>query len=878
MDWHNLSYNDVMQKFSVSKNGLASRDIKRIECRYGKNVLLKKESSSIIKKILEQFSDFMVLVLLAASVVSFVTALIDGNNNYADPIIILSIVLFNSVLGAFQEIKAEKAIDSLEKLSSSSAKVIRDCKQIKIESKEVVPGDIIVIESGDFLPADARLIESHNLKVEESSITGESSEIRKCADAVLPVDTPIADRENMVFSSSFVVSGHGKAVVVETGMNTEVGKIAKLINEEQKPQTPLQKKLTKIGKILGICIIIISVFIFLLGLVQGKDMFETFMISVSLAVAAIPEGLPAVVTIVLAIGIKKMAQRNTIVRKLEAVETLGNASVICSDKTGTLTQNKMTVVQLCSLNGIENEKSDISGEILECGALCNNSKIDKETLCVKGEPTENAILTAAVKNGKDKNLLDKKYFRVKEIPFDSSRKVMTTVHKNGEGKYKVVTKGAPETILGLCAHCCLNCKIFDMDENLADKARKIIREMTQKSLRVLAVAYKETDNLLKDYEIESKLILLGFIGITDPPRKEVKSAIDTCIKSGIKTVMITGDHPYTASAIALELGILTKEKKLMTGSELEKIDQEKLVNIISDYSVFSRVSPQHKVRIVKAFQSNGNVVAMTGDGVNDAPALKVSDIGCAMGKSGTDVAKAASDIVLMDDNFSTIVEAIRQGKGLFENIKKSIHFLLSTNIGEIFAVLAAFVCGIPSPLTAIQLLWINLVTDSFPALALGMEPIDPDIMSKKARKNIFSLKLWISILIEGSFIGTISLLAFSIGRVFFDLGLEPISGRTMAFTTLGLSQIIHAFNVRSEKPLRYLGFKGNKYVIYAFILCSFLQISVVSIPKFCDLFGTERMGFFQWVIVFSLSLTPLLISEIEKCIISRYKLKKSATL
>ena len=598
------------------------------------------------------------------------------------------------------------------------------------------------------------------------------------------------------------------------------------------------------------------------------------MIAISLAVAAIPEGLPAVVTIVLAIGVRRMAARNAIVRRLPAVETLGGATVICSDKTGTLTQNKMAVTEIRSINGIEIKDSNLENEILECCALCNNSKIEENQrqnneMTAKGTPTENALLLEAYKKGKNKEILEEKYKRVKEIPFDSTRKLMTTVHKLPEGGYKIITKGAPDILLKLCTRYLSGEKVMELDYNIKSKIESQNEHMTSKALRTLGVAYKKTENLPKGISLESDLIFCGLIGIMDPLRPEAKKAVKECINAGIKPVMITGDHPSTAKAIALELGILDNGAKSMTGSELDNTKQKDLEKIISEYSVFSRVSPEHKVRIVKAFQANGNVVAMTGDGVNDAPALKISNIGCAMGQSGTDVAKLASDIILMDDNFSTIIEAVKQGRGIFENIKKSIHFLLSTNIGEIVAVLLAFILKMPSPLLAIQLLWINLVTDSFPALALGMEPVNDKIMlrpSSKGKRSLFSGGLWYNIVVEGSFIGVIAILAFTIGRVFFDKSLNPVVGRTMAFTVLGLSQIIHSFNVRSERPLKETGFLGNKYLIFAFLGCCFLQISVVSIPALCTLFRTQALSLLQWLIVLTLSFSPLFISELEKYI------------
>lgn len=883
MDWHNMRIEDIKSELKVDlKDGLSSEKARKLQGKFGKNVLKEKERPSFIKKLLWQFSDFMVLTLLAASFISFVTAVADGSKNYADPVIILFIVLVNAIIGIMQENKAEKAIDSLKKLSAPHAKVVRDGKQISILSEDVVPGDIMLLNAGDLVAADARIIEAHDLKAEESSLTGESVAVSKSVDFSVPKDTPLQERKNMLFATSCIISGHARAVVVETGMNTQVGKIAKLINEEDSPQTPLQERLAHTGKILGIGIIIISVVIFILGLIQGTAPLEMFMISISLAVAAIPEGLPAVVTIVLAIGVRKMAAKNAIVRRLPAVETLGSATVICSDKTGTLTQNKMSVTEIRNTDGKEKADSIFGKRLIKYASLCSDSKLEYKSgePIITGEPTENAILTIAESIFKSEmNQIVKDYKRLKEIPFDPARKLMTTVHSTDQkGNYLIITKGAPDVLIKKCRYYQKGNSILPLDDDTIQKIGKNNSSMAEGALRVLAVAYKNSNFLPQTKgDTETDLTFLGLIGITDPPRPEAEKAIRECLNAGIKPVMITGDHPVTAKAIAKQLGILSSDSQVMTGQELDKLDSSELEKKVFDYSVFSRVSPQHKVMIVKAFQANGAVVAMTGDGVNDAPALKISNIGCAMGMSGTDVAKSAADIVLADDNFSTIVEAIRQGRGIFENIRKSVHFLLSTNIGEIIAVLVAFLLKMPSPLIAIQLLWINLVTDSFPALALGMEPIDKNIMNRKPigpKKSLFSDGIGYNIFIEGSFIGIISLLAFTIGRVFFDVGLTPCFGRTMAFAVLGLSQLIHSFNVRSDKPLSKTTVFGNMKLIYSFILCAFLQISVISIPALNVIFKTKCLNAFQWLIVGLLSLSPLAISELEK-FISAFRYKKS---
>ncbi len=884
MDWYSITMTEVLKKLEVSeKNGLSTKQVKSKLKAYGKNILHEKKPKSLFRKFIEQFSDFMVITLLIAAVISFILAVVD-NGDYVDPIIILFIVLMNAIIGVTQESKAEKAINSLKKLSAPHANVIRGGVKQSILSEDIVPGDIIVLNTGDLVCADARILEAHDLSTEESALTGESTTVHKDATARLSANTPIAEQKNMLFATSSITAGHAIAVVVETGMNTQVGKIAHLINQEDSPQTPLQHKLANTSKVLGIGVIAICFVIFILGTLQNINPFEMFMVSISLAVAAIPEGLPAVVTIVLASGVRRMAKKHAIIRKLPAVETLGNASVICSDKTGTLTQNKMTVVEIRGINGKENMESQLSETILSYGALCNNSEFDMNTTKkdkANGEPTENALLIAASKHGKNKVMLEKKYRRVGEIPFDSSRKLMTTIHKVENGGYKIITKGAPDVLLRICSNYLDNGQELTINNSILRKIEKNNESMASSALRVLAVAYKDVPSIPQKSDIEKGLTFCGLIGIIDPPRPEAKQAVSECLAAGIKPVMITGDHVSTAKAIARELGIMKLSDKAMTGRELDNISQKELEKNIFSYSVFARVSPEHKVRIVKAFQAKGAIVAMTGDGVNDAPALKASDIGCAMGMTGTDVAKSASDMIMTDDNFSTIVEAVKQGRGIFDNIKKTIHFLISSNVGEIVTVLTAFLLKMPTPLIAIQLLWINLVTDSFPALALGMEPVDKNIMKRKPDKSkgsLFTKTMTFNIAVEGGFIGAISILAFTIGRVFFDVGSQLIIGRTMVFAVLGLSQIVHAFNVRSDESIFKIGFFSNIKMIYSTLLCIFLQVSVISIPILNKIFDTQRLDFKQWMIVILLSLSPLVISEIEKLLCSVFSENKSKNI
>lgn len=886
MNWQSLTSTETLKLLKTDlKSGLSQFSAEKRLHKYGKNKLEQKKNKSLFAKFIEQFSDFMVIILLIASIISFLTSKLENNNDYIDSIIILSIVIVNAIIGVIQENKAEKAIDALKRLSSPKARVIRDGKEESISSEFLVPGDIILLDTGDLVPADARIIKCYNLKVEESALTGESLPTLKDSNVKLSPNAPIGDRKNMLFSSSSITNGHAVCVVTETGMQTQVGKIANLINTEDSPQTPLQIKLSKTGKYLGIGAIIICVIIFILGLIQNVEPLEMFMISISLAVAAIPEGLPAVVTIVLALGVRRLASHRAIVRKLPAVETLGSANVICSDKTGTLTQNKMTVTKLATSKSIIEIGSSVGSEILTLGALCNNSSLilnrDK-TYFASGDATEASIVIAAMKSGKPKGAIDNNYPRVFELPFDSNRKLMTTIHKLKSGKYRVITKGAFDVLLKKCSY-------YEDDRNIADLSPTVRKQISQLSnimandaLRVLAVAYKDVDNISQSevtsnnngYAIENSLVFKGLIGMIDPPRPEAKIAVKECLNAKIKPVMITGDHIITAKAIAKQIGIYKEGDLAITSDELNKLSQKELEDNIFHYSVFARVSPEHKVRIVKAFQKRGAVVAMTGDGVNDAPALKAADIGCAMGLSGTDVAKNAADMILTDDNFSTIVSAVRQGRGIFQNIKKTIHFLLSSNIGEIITVLSAFLLKMPSPLLAIQLLWVNLVTDSLPALALGVEPVDKDIMKhspNSSKSSLFSKDLVFAIAIEGCFIGTISMLAFTIGRVYFDIDpFNPIIGRTMAFSVLSLSQLVHAFNVRSDYSVFKIGLFSNKKLIISFIICLILQLSVISVPTLSLIFKTSSLNQIQWTLVSLLSLSPLIIIELEKLLFKKH--------
>ena len=804
----------------------------------------------------------MIITLIIAAIISAIVSKMNGESDYIDSIIIIVIVIFNAIMGLVQEQKAEKSLEALKKMSAPTAKVKRSGKVVEIDSENVVPGDIVILETGSFVPADCRLINSYNLKIEESSLTGENVPEEKDATRILKSNTSMGDICNMAYATTIVVNGHGEAVVTETGMNTKVGKIAGMIIEDEAPETPIQKKLGEVGKILAIACIIICVLIFIIGIFKKIPIVEMFMTSVGLAVAAIPEGLPAIVTIMLSIGVTKMAKRNSIIRKLPAVETLGSSTVICSDKTGTLTQNKMTVVQVCNING--RASAEEQKFIMELGTMCTDTEEQySESI---GEPTEVAITNFAIKNNLRKSELYEKMPRINDIPFDSTRKMMTTIHKIGK-KYRIITKGAPDVLIKKCTKCYNNgsiSSIYSKEESIKYQNN----EMSEKALRVIAVAYKDVDNLpinINADAIENDLIFVGLIGMIDPPREGVKEAVRTCRKAGIKTVMITGDHLQTAKAIAKELGILRKGDLAVAGDELEKISDQELERNIMKYSVFARVTPEHKVRIVKAFRNAGQIVAMTGDGVNDAPALKNADIGIAMGKGGTDVAKNAADMILTDDNFVTIVDAVRQGRNIYDNIKKAVHFLIATNIGEIVTIFVGLLMGIKSPLLAIQLLWINLVTDSLPAIALGLEKEEENIMNRlprSSKKSLFADGLWWKIIIEGSMLGMFTLLAFSIGNKLYSIEV----GRTMAFLSLGILELVHSFNIKSEESIFKTGLLENKYLVGAFLLGTILQVIVVLIRPLATIFEVVPLNGIQWLYTILISFAPLAIIELQKAV------------
>ncbi len=864
MALHSQPKNEVLKQLASDlSTGLTTEQVSELKSKYGENRLREKKKKSTWRRFFEQFKDVMILILIAAAIVSFVIVCVEKNwGELFEPALILLIVIINAIMGVYQEGKAEKALDALKNMSAPHARVLRDGVESVIDAAELVPGDIIHLEAGDYVPADARLLDSISLKSEESALTGESVPSEKDAEVLVDEDAAIGDRTNMVFSGCSITYGTATAVVTATGMNTEMGKIANLLDNEAETGTPLQQKLSQLGKYLGIVALAACAVIFVVGLLNKIPPLEIFMTSVSLAVSAIPEGLPAIVTIVLSIGVQRMVKRNALIRKLPAVETLGSASVICSDKTGTLTQNRMTLTKaycdgMSDCEIINNNNSDGVKQMLMYGALCCDGTVvfegDEEKHL--GDPTETSIVLAAHKNGMPKEELNQKYKRVGGIPFDSDRKLMTSVNEiNGE--YVVIVKGAFDMMMPRC-----------QSGDLA-KAKLITEQMSENALRVLAIAYKKIDSIPSNFtsdELENGLTFMGLVGMIDPPRPEAKAAVEICRKAGIKPVMITGDHVVTASAIAKELGIMLEGDKAITGAELDSMTEEELDREVESISVYARVSPENKIRIVKAWQRKGQVVSMTGDGVNDAPALKAADIGCAMGITGTDVAKGASDMTLTDDNFATIVEAVREGRGIYANIKKVVGFLLGTNIGEVITVFLAMLLWHKTPLLSMQLLWINLVTDSLPAIALGMEAVEKDVMNKKPKpksEGIFANGFGIRIVLQGIMFAALTLVAFKLGEAFTH---KVEGGQTMAFMVLALSQVIQAFNMRSEKSLFKTGFFGNRTLNLA-TLASIVLVLVVLFTPLSTAFGLILLTPKLYLIALGLILVPLVIMEISKAL------------
>ena len=867
-DYSILSINDVLNRLKSKETGLSSQETEKRLKEYGKNELNSEKTHGFLFCFFKQMCDFSIIILLLAAGVSFLISFLSGENDITDTVVILAIVIINAFIGTLQEKKAEKSLKALKKMSSPTATVLRNGKELKIPSSEVVKGDILILNSGDMVSADARLISSTALKTDESALTGESLPCEKNANVILKLNTPIAEKQNFVFSSTLVVSGHAKAIVTETGMNTEIGKIADMLKEKD-DQTPLQKRLGKLSKYLGYGALICCIIIFIIGVLRKNDILSSFMLAVSLAVAAIPEGLPAIVTIVLSKGVSKLSAKGAIIRHLPSCETLGNATVICSDKTGTLTQNKMSVTEIkLPFQPLNSPQTNEKAELLKFSALCSNCSVSTKFSRnkVTGDPTEVAIVNSAIKNGFDIKNDPIKYNRVREIPFDSVRKMMTTVHRNKNG-YIIISKGSPQHLIKKCTNIKIGNSVKPLTQTHINEIERNNEEMALKALRVLAVAVKEENTLSGD--IENGLTFLGLIGMEDPPRREVVSSVKKCIEAGITPVMITGDQLLTAKVIATRLGIFNDNNKAVDGNMLDKLSDEELKKEIKNIRVFARVTPQHKMRIVKIFKELGETVAMTGDGINDAPALKAADIGCAMGKNGTEVAKNAADLVLTDDNFATIVNAVSIGRGLFDNIKKSVRFLLSCNIGEIMLIFISSLLGLPTPLLPVQLLWLNLVTDSLPAMALGTEKEEENIMKRmpapKSEGIITKTKAF-DIIIEGLLFGSISLIAFLLGKNMFSLEI----GRTMAFCTLSIAELFHALNVRSEKSIFTVSPFSNPQLLLSTVICVALQIFSVILPFANRIFDTVPLNKDQWIIVSLLSMVSLVVTETEK-LIERHK-------
>ncbi|WP_272507348.1 calcium-translocating P-type ATPase, PMCA-type [Clostridium aestuarii] len=864
--FYSKKINETLEELNTdSIKGLSTEEVINRSKKYGLNKLVSGKKQTILQMFWTQINDIMIYILIAAAIVSAAVG------EVSDAIIIAIIIVLNAVIGIIQESKAEKSLEALKNLSTPKAVVKRDGELKEVSSEKIVPGDIIIMDAGRYVPCDLRLIETANLKVDESALTGESVPVEKNSQLILENETiPLGDQKNMAFMSTLASHGRGVGIAVAIGMDTEIGKVAEMLKEEKNELTPLQKRLEQLGKILGISALIICGVIFVIGFIQKRDLFEMFLTSISLAVAAIPEGLPAIVTIVLALGVQRMIKENAIIRKLPAVETLGSVNIICSDKTGTLTQNKMTVTKFYSDNYLEDihklsSKNYIHNLLIQSLTLCNDATYSENNKT--GDPTEIALLDAGIKFNIFKDELEKKHKRINEIPFDSDRKLMTTVNEY-DNEFYVFTKGAVDNLIKICNKAYINNETIPLTDKIKNDFLNAASSMSNDALRVLGSAYKKVKDAHVEIDVlEQDLILIGLVGMIDPPRLEVKDSINLCKKAGISTIMITGDHKATAFAIAKTLNITQNENETISGTELNNLSQDKLNEKIDNLKVFARVSPEHKVKIVKALKSKGNIVSMTGDGVNDAPSLKIADIGVAMGITGTDVAKQASDIILTDDNFSTIVSAIKEGRNIYINIKKSILFLLSCNMGELVAIFIAILLGWSSPLRPVHILWINLITDSLPALALGIDPTDTGVMTKKPRspkESIFAGSIK-GLTLNGLLIGALTLIAFQIGITRYSNSI--MHAQTMAFMVMSISELVHSLNMRnSEKSIFKIGFFTNKPLILSILLGILLQNTLLFIPAFRNIFKVYKLNIYDWKWIIILSIMPLLFNEIAKLI------------
>jgi P-type Ca2+ transporter type 2C len=878
MKFHEMKIEQVEKALETDfSSGLSQEEVKKRIDQYGLNELEEGEKQSALLLFFSQFKDFMVLVLLAATLISGLLG------EYIDAIAIIAIVIINGFLGFFQERRAEKSLQALKELSAPQVSALRDGQWIKIPSKEIVVGDILKFSSGDRIGADVRVIESKSLEIEESALTGESVPVAKHIDSLTNPNPGIGDMENIAFMGTMVTRGSGIGVVMATGMKTAMGQIADLLQSAQSQDTPLQRRLEQLGKILITVALLLTVLVVVVGVLRGHELYEMFLAGVSLAVAAIPEGLPAIVTVALSLGVQKMIRQNAIVRKLPAVETLGCASVICSDKTGTMTQNKMTVTHLWSggqtwtVDGVGYEpqgqfyRDDRTvqpkdekalQQMLIFGMLCNHSDlvIKDDEFTLDGDPTEGALLVSAMKAGFERTKLLDEFTIVNEFPFDSARKMMSVHVKDKQGRHFIITKGAPDVILGISESILWDGRTQYLNRDSQNKVQDAINGLASQALRTIAIAFKPISTntvILSEQEAEKQLTFIGVQGMIDPPRPEVKDAVKECKEAGIKTVMITGDHVITAKAIASQLGILTKKSKVLDGKALSNMSVEELEEIVDDVSVFARVSPEHKLKIVKALQNRGHIVAMTGDGVNDAPAIKAADIGVSMGITGTDVAKEASALVLLDDNFATIKAAIKEGRNIYENIRKFVRYLLASNVGEILVMLFAMILALPLPLVPIQILWVNLVTDGLPAMALGLDRPEENVMKRNPRspnEGVFSRGLGWKVVSRGFLIGIVTLLAFMI--VYGNNPSQLQYAQTVAFATLVMAQLIHVFDCRSEKSVLSRNPFGNPYLVWAVISSLLLMLVVIYYPPLQPIFHTLPILAKDWLLIVGLSSIP----------------------